>query len=128
LALGKTNAPQSTGEYVTYSTLLAESKDIKAQLEREKREQAQQARLRQLQEIHDHQNTYWQQADEAATRGTGTGYDEAVQLVTELRAAAEQFKEIQAFQTRFRTWVSPHLRRPAFVKRLQSRNFTLPET
>src|SRR6266699_2630833 len=128
LGQGKTRATPSTGEHVTYATLLAESKAIKAQLEREKREQEQAARLRHLQNIHDHQDDYWRQVDQAVTRSTGSGYDEAVRLLLELREAAGQFKETQEFQERFRAWVRPHLRRPAFIKRLQDRKFTLPET
>ncbi len=127
LGQDKTRAAPSTGEHVTYATLLAESKAIKAQLEREKREQEQRARLRHLQEIHDHQDDYWHQVDQAVMRGTGTGYDEALRLLVELRAAADQFKETQKFQDRFLAWVPPHLRRPAFVKRLQAHKFTLPE-
>src|SRR5947209_7294947 len=127
LSPDKTTVRPSTGERVTYATLLAESKDIKAQLEREKREQEQMARRRHLQDIHDHQDDYWQQVEQAVIRGTGTGYDEALQLLIELREAADQFKETQEFQERFRAWVRPHLRRPAFVKRLQARKFTLPE-
>jgi hypothetical protein len=127
LGQGKSRVPPSTGEHVTYATLLAESKAIRARLEREKREQEQMARLRHLQDIHDHQDAYWQQVEQAVMRGTGTGYDEAVRLLIELREAAEQFKETQKFQERFRAWVRPHLRRPAFVKRLQDRKFTLPE-
>jgi hypothetical protein len=115
------------GERVTYATLLAESKALKAQLEREKREQERLARQRHLQDIHDHQDEYWHQVDLAVTRGTGTGYDEAARLLIELREVADQFKEIQEFQARFRSWVRPHLRRPAFIKRLQDRKFTLPE-
>jgi len=127
LGQGKSRVTPSTGEHVTYATLLAESKAIKTQLEREKREQEQAAHLRHLQEIRDHQDDYWQQVDQAVMRGTGAGYDEALRLLVELRAAADQFKETQKFQERFRTWVRPHLRRPAFVKRLQDRKFTLPE-
>jgi hypothetical protein len=127
LSQDKTTETPSTGEHVTYATLLAESKAIKAQLEREKREQEQLARQRHLQEIHDHQDDYWHQVDLAVMRSSGTGYDEAVRLLIELRGAAEQFKETQAFQERFRAWVRPHLRRPAFVKRLQAHKFTLPE-
>jgi hypothetical protein len=124
---GKARATPSTGEHVTYATLLAESKAIKAKLEREKREQEQLARQRHLQEIHDHQDTYWHQVELAVTRSTGTGYDEATRVLIELREAADQFKESQEFQARFRAWVRPHLRRPAFVKRLQDRKFGLPE-
>jgi hypothetical protein len=124
---GKTTATPSTGEHVTYATLLAESKAIKARLEREKREQEQLARQRHLQEIHDHQDSYWHQVDQAVTRSTGTGYDEATRVLIELREAADQFQESQEFQARFRAWVRAHLRRPAFVKRLQDRKFTLPE-
>jgi len=128
LGQGKTRATPSPGEHVTYATLLAESKAIKARLEREKREQERLARQRHLQVIHDHQDDYWHQVDLAVTRSTGTGYDEAARVLNELREAAEQFKESQEFQTRFRAWVQPHLRRPAFVKRLQNRKFTLSES
>ena len=127
LGQDKSKARPSTGEHVTYATLLAESKAIKGQLEREKREQERAARLRHLQEIHDHQDNYWHQVDLAVERGTGSGYDEALQLLIELREAADQFKETQKFQDRFRAWVRPHLRRPAFVKRLQGHKFSLPE-
>ena len=123
----KTRVTPSTGERVTYATLRDESKAIKTQLEREKREQEQMARQRHLQEIHDHQDDYWHQVELAVTRSTGAGYDEALQLLIELRGAADQFKETQEFQERFRAWVRPHLRRPAFVKRLQTHKFTLPE-
>ena len=127
LGQDKTRAAPPTGEHVTYATLLAESQAVKSQLEREKREQEQAARLRNLQEVHDHQNNYWHQVEQAVMRSTGTGYDEALRLLIELREAADQFKESQQFQDRFRAWVRPHLRRPAFVKRLQAHKFTLPE-
>ena len=127
LGQDKSRARPSTGEHVTYATLLADSKAIKSQLEREKREQERAARLRHLQEIHDHQDAYWHQVNLAVERGTGSGYDEALQLLIELREAADQFKETREFQDRFRAWVRPHLRRPAFVKRLQASKFTLPE-
>ena len=127
LGQDKTRVTPPTGEHVTYSRLLAESKEIRARLEREKHEQEQLARQRHLQDIHDHQEDYWHQVDLAVTRGTGTGYDEAVRVLIELREAAEQFKETREFQERFHTWVRAHLRRPAFVKRLQDRKFTLPE-
>jgi hypothetical protein len=117
-----------TGERVTYSFLLAESAAIKDQMEREKREQERLARQRHIQDVHDHQNDYWRQVDAAVARGSGPGYDEAVQLLVELRAVADQFNETQAFQERFRAWVEPHLRRPAFVKRLRDRTFPLPDT
>jgi hypothetical protein len=113
LGQDKTRATPSTGEHVTYATLLAESKGVKAQLEHEKREQERVARQLHLQDIHNHQDDYWHQVDQAAMRTTGTGYDEAVRLLIELRGAADQFKETREFQERFRAWVLPHLRRPA---------------
>ena len=85
------------------------------------------ARERHLQEIYDHQDDYWHQADEALLRSSGTGYDEAARLLVELREVANHFKESSEFQERFRAWVRPHLRRPAFIKRLQVRGFALPE-
>ena len=127
LGLGKIRATPPTGEQVPFDTLIAESEAVKAQLEREKREQERQARQRHLQDIHDHQDDYWHQIDEAVMRGSGSGYDEATRILVELRGVAEQFKESQEFQARFRAWMRPHLRRPALVKRLQDRKFTLPE-
>ncbi len=124
---GKTKATPLQGEQVTYATLLAESKGIRTRLEREQRAQEQLARQRHLQNIHDHQDDYWHQIDMAVTRGSGTGYDEAVRLLVELREAANQFQDSQKFQARFRAWVQPHRRRPALVKRLQDRKFTFPE-
>ena len=126
LALGGQEAPSPAGERITYGTLLVESTAIKAQLERERREQAQAARRRQLREIHDHQDTYWHQVEQEAARGSGAGYDEAVRLLVDLRAAAEQASDTQVFEARFRAWVQPHLRRPALVKRLQKQHFALP--
>ena len=127
LGQDKTRAMPSTAEHVPYTTLLSESKAIKNELAREKREQERLAHLRHLQNIHDHQDDYWHQVDMAAVRGSGSGYDEAVELLSQLREVAAQFKETSEFQERFRDWVQPHLRRPALLKRLQNRNFTLPD-
>jgi hypothetical protein len=118
-----TRVTPSAGEHVTYATLLAESNAIQAELEHRRLEQERQARQRRLQEVHDHQDVYWHQASQAVSRGSGTGYDDAVRILVELRGVADQFKETQEFQARFRTWVQPHLRRPAFIKRLVDHNF-----
>jgi hypothetical protein len=124
---GKRSAPLSRGERVTYAILLKESRAIRAGWEREKREQERLARERQLQQIHDHPDQYWHQADLAVMRGSGAGYDEAAHLLSELREVAERFQETGRFHERFRAWVQPHLRRPALVKRLQDRRFPLPD-
>jgi hypothetical protein len=127
LGQDKTRAKPPTGEHVAYATLLAESTEIKAQLEREKRLQEQLARQLHLQDIHAHQEDYWHRVDLEAVRGSGPGYDEAVRLLIELREAADQFKETQEFQEHLRAWIHPHMRRPALVKRLQNSKFTLPQ-
>jgi hypothetical protein len=127
LGQSKTKATPPRGEYVTYATLLSESDAIKVKLQREQREQEQLARQRHLQAMRDQQDKYWQQADLAVGRGSGAGYDEDVGILVELREVANHFKELEEFQERFRAWVRPHLRRPAFIKRLQERKFLLPE-
>jgi hypothetical protein len=128
LGQNKTSAKSSTAEHVTYATLLAESKAIKAQLQREKYEQEQLAHQRHLQDIHDHQDLRWRQIDLTVARGSGAAYDEALQSLLELREVAEHFKETRQFQERFRAWVQPHLRRPALLKRLLDNQFPLPQT
>lgn len=125
LGRGKTKVAPVEGEYVTYTTLLAESKAVQVKLAQEKRRLEQLEHLRRLQDTHDHQDTFWRQVDKATVRGTSVGYDEATKLLIELREAAEHFKESQAFQTRFQTWITAHLRRPAFIKRLQGRGFPI---
>lgn len=127
LSRDKTSETSPAGERVTYATLLAESKGIKARLEREKREEAEAERRRHLKDIHDHRDTYWRQVEKSAERSTGPGYDEAAKLLVELRDAAAEFNESQEFQDRFRVWVESHQRRPALMKRLQAQNFTIPE-
>lgn len=127
LAQENTSTKRPAGAHVTYATLLAESKVIRAQVEREKREQERLAYLRHLQQIHDHPSQYWEQVEQAVARGSGAGYDEAVLVLSELREVAEHFNETLSFEARFRVWVQPHLRRPSFVKRLRDRTFPLLE-
>ncbi|GHO50880.1 hypothetical protein [Ktedonospora formicarum] len=115
------------GERVPYATLFAESRTIKARQEREERKRRQEIHQQHLQDIYDHQDNYWHQVDQAVARGSGAGYDEAVRVLIELRETASHFQKNQEFQERFSAWVQPHLRRPAFVKRLQDRTFALPE-
>lgn len=127
LGQGETRATPPTGERVTYATLLAESKAIEARRERERREQAQLARQRHLQDVHNHQEDYWHQIEQAVTRKSGTSYDEAVRLLIELRDAADQFKETQQFQSRFLAWVQSYMRRPSLLERLYKNKFSLPQ-
>jgi hypothetical protein len=122
-----TQATKRPGKYVTFATLLRESWAIREQWEREKREREALARQRHLQAVHDSQDEYWRRVEEAAERGSGPGYDEAVHILIELRTVADHFGEIEAFERRFRTWVRPHLRRPALVKRLRDEDLPLPE-
>jgi hypothetical protein len=115
-----------TGERVTYATLNSESKTIKAQREREQRERERAERLRRLQYIHDHKETYWRQVDQAVERPSGARYDDAVRNLVDLREAAEQFNETREFQERFRNWVQDYSRRPALIERLRKHKFILP--
>jgi hypothetical protein len=127
LGLSGTKVTPIMGEHVSYATLITESKGVKAQMAREKKEQERLARERRLQEVHDHQDTYWRQVEKDAARGTAAGYDEATRLLIDLRGAAAQFKETSQFQERFSVWVRSHMRRPALLKRLQARQFTVPQ-
>ena len=115
------------GERVTYATLLDESRGIKARQERERREQERAARQHYLQEIHDHQDTYWRQVEQAAIKATSSSYDEAVRVLVELRETAAHFNESQEFQDRFHAWAQSHLRRPGLLRRLQERQFPSPK-
>ncbi|HXL38106.1 MAG TPA: hypothetical protein VN954_13010 [Ktedonobacteraceae bacterium] len=115
-----------TGESVTYATLNSESKNIKARREREKRERERAERLQRLQYIHDHQEQYWLQINQAVEHTVGARYDDAVHDLVELREAANQFNETQEFQEHFRTWVQSYRRRPWLIERLRRHQFVLP--
>ncbi len=124
LGQGQTKVTPTLGERISYTTLYAESEAIRVKQEYEQRAQERLVRQNHLQDIHKHKDTHWRQAEIAAARGTGTGYEEAVKVLVELRDAADYCKETQQFQERLRTWVQPHLRRPALLKRLQADNLT----
>jgi hypothetical protein len=126
LGRGKATTTEATGERVTYSTLLTESKALKSRLARERREEQQRARERQLQYVHDHQEEYWREIEQGVERKNSTGYDEALRLLIELREAMQHFNEEQQFEERFRSWVLVYLRSRAFVDRLRARKFTIP--
>lgn len=119
-------AAEPADVYVTYATLLEESRAVKARLEAERRERERVKRVRHLRDAHDHADNYWQRATEAVERGSGPGYDEATKNLVELRSVAGYFNESAQFTKRFQAWVAPHLSRPAFVKRLQAQQFRLP--
>jgi hypothetical protein len=119
-------AAPSAGKRVPFGALLAESRAIGTQWEREQRERERRMREQRLQQIREHQDEYWHRAELAVTRGSGAGYDEAAAVLGELREAAARFEESPAFEARFRAWVRPHLRRPAFVQRLKEVRFPLP--
>ena len=104
---------------VPFAALLAESTSIRAQWEREQREQERLMREQRLQQIHENQDENWHRAEIAVTRGSGPGYDEAADVLSELRVVAARCEERAAFEACFR--VRPAApRRPAFVQRLQS--------
>ncbi|HEX6123557.1 MAG TPA: hypothetical protein VFY89_10375, partial [Ktedonobacterales bacterium] len=114
-----TSATPPPGEHVAYATLLAESQAIKAHRERERQERERLAHEQHLRDIHEHQDTYWRQVEQAVERSSGAGYDEAASLLIELRGVADHYQEGERFQARFLAWVQSHMRRPAFVKRLR---------
>jgi len=122
----KGTAKQPEGAYVTYATLVAESKAVRGQREGDRRAQEHLVRQQRLQELHDHAKTYWRQVEQAAARGTGVGYDEAARLLADLQDAALHFNEADAFQTEFQNWVRAHLRRPALLRRLQNAGLPSP--
>jgi hypothetical protein len=122
----KNRVRPSTGERVTYATLNSESKIIKAQREREKLERERAEHLRRLQYIHNHQEQFWQEVDQAVKHTVGARYDDAVRNLVNLREAADQFNETREFQERFGVWVQPYMRRPALVERLRLHKFALP--
>jgi hypothetical protein len=116
----------STGERVTYATLNSESKNIKARREGDKREGERAKRLQRLQYIHDHQEQYWFQINQAVEHTVGARYDDAVRDLVDLREAANKFNETLEFQERFRTWVESYRRRPGLIERLRRHQFVLP--
>jgi hypothetical protein len=115
-----------TGERVSYATLVSESGAITAQREREKRERERAERLRRLQNIHDHQEQYWLQINQAVEHTVGARYDDAVRDLVDLREAANEFNETRVFQERFSTWVKSYMRRPGLMERLRRHQFVVP--
>jgi hypothetical protein len=119
---GKTEAsPQ--GKYVSYSTLLAESKTIHSRLMRERAEQERLTRHRHLQSVIDQQESYWRQIDEAVNRKNSAGYDLAHRMLVDLRDASDYFQKGQQFQAQFRSWIRAYTSRTALTRRLRGSGF-----
>lgn len=114
------------GEHVTYATLLTESKVLRDRWEQEEHEKQQAEHQRHMLDVYNRQDEYWQQINLIVARGSGTAYDEATRLLNELRDTTSYLQANQEFQECFSTWVQPHLRRPALIKRLQDRQFPVP--
>ena len=126
LGRGKTEATPPTGERISYPSLLTESKALNARLERERREEEQKVRERQLQSIHDRQEEYWREIEQAVERKNSSGYDEAMRLLVDLRDAMNHFNEEPKFQAHFQSWIRGYLRRTAFIDRLKAKKFSVP--
>ncbi|HEY7983537.1 MAG TPA: hypothetical protein VID73_05175 [Ktedonobacterales bacterium] len=122
-----TGATEPAAERVQFGILFTESTAIREADERAARERERAARERHLRQVHDEPAAHWERIEAAVERGSGAGYDQAADLLDELRTVAGHFAEAQQFSLLFRDWVRPHLRRPAFVKRLKDRRFPLPE-
>ncbi len=101
-------------------------KIIKARREREKRERERAERLQHLQYVHDHQEQYCFQINQAVEHTVGARYDDAVRDLVELREAANHFNETREFHERFRTWVQSYRRRPGLLDRLRRQQFIVP--
>jgi hypothetical protein len=122
----KNSVRRSTGERVTYATLNSECKTIKDRREREKREREREERLRHLQYVHDHEEQYWFQINQAVEYTVGARYDDAVRDLVELREVANHFNEANEFQERFRDWIQSYRRRPGLLDRLRRKQFVVP--
>ncbi|GER89094.1 hypothetical protein KDW_32560 [Dictyobacter vulcani] len=112
---------------VPFTELLTKVEAIEAKEELERQARERQGRMDRLQYVHFHQDELWKRVDEGAMRQTSTGYDQALSLLVELRDVADEYKEVQEFQTRFNTWIQSHLRRPALIERLKKNKFTIPK-
>jgi len=135
LGQGTTRTKQSEGERVSYTTLLAESYGVAEQLaaekaewearwERERIEKERAARQQRLQDMHGHLDSYWRQVDKSFERKSASGYNDAVEVLVDLRDVAALFHESEVFQTRFQNWIHSTHRTAAFLRRLQEHNFT----
>ncbi|HEY0753575.1 MAG TPA: hypothetical protein VGD98_06405 [Ktedonobacteraceae bacterium] len=80
-----------------------------------------------MRDVHEHQETFWRQVDKNIARASAAGYNDATTNLVDLRDAASMFNASQAFQERFHTWVRPHLRRAALVKRFDERELPPPD-
>jgi len=123
LGQDKTSTRPAEGEHIPYARLSAEGKAIQARLEREEQARKWAERQQQLQHIHTHLEAFWYQVEQGALSGNSSGYDKALHGLIDLREAADHFQTSQEFQRRFLTWVQPHQRRPALLRRLRENTF-----
>ena len=96
-----------------------------ARLAREEQERRQhetrqrQKRHAELRRMMNNENRYWKNADQEASRGCASGYDQALRILSELSEGNALVSSPEVFRKKLRHFLAVHGKRPALVRRLK---------
>lgn len=102
--------------------LHAEQRRLAEQAEKQRERQARaeaQARKKHLEDIASRTPTVWKQVSAWIAKRTPKGYDRAVELLVDLRDAADHANRTDEFFEQFHDLCDRHVGKPSFVRRLQ---------
>ncbi|USR91633.1 hypothetical protein NEA10_02585 [Phormidium yuhuli AB48] len=119
---GATSAPPPAAEQKRrhFSQLVALSEEMKATRKQQENEAAQRKRQKDLEALAPKVETTWERVLYLIGRKQGYAYDEATDLLRDLRDLARLQGELPAFRLRLQRLQSDYSNRPALMKRLQS--------
>ncbi|WP_159916075.1 hypothetical protein [Pantoea sp. 18069] len=96
------------------ATRRAREAQVHAKREAERRQQ----REAELRQIMDAQDTYWKSADEQASLGIASSYEQAVRILKDLAEGHALVASPETFDRQLRRFLVPHARRAALLRRL----------
>lgn len=110
--------PEMLNPYIDKATsqIQIEAATAKMQIEMAQEKQ----RITQLEAVYSNRIKLWIRADNEASRGSGVGYTEALEVITLLLNAYQHKLENQEFMEKYREFYNKHKNRPSLIKRLTS--------
>lgn len=108
---------ESAGDFRKQEEERHEAKDRAVRAERAARQREQR-----LEALAAKGEVLWKNVDELVARGNSAAYDEAIQLLIDLRDLAKRDSALEAFGRRVQLIVGEHTRKSSFVERVRRKN------
>jgi len=118
---GGTSLSTSAAPRRSFSAIVAAAEEVRRKRQERERREAERARLAKLEALAKREEQVWAQVPDLLARRTGSGYEEAVAHLAELRDLAVHRKQRAAFDARLRDVLAPYTTSAALQRRLREK-------